>query len=139
MQLGLSPAGDLWPSVESSLPEEPRVLGDSAAMLSSGLWSTMGVLAMATETTAPVIHFTTPTPDIPLRGQRQPVTSAPGAHIMLPPPQSWGMGVGKLFESSSRQIPPLPSKSLSSGCWNWCELADGVPLFLTQNSGMSRW
>lgn len=62
MQLGLSPAGDLWPSVESSLPEEPRVLGDSAAMLSSGPCSTMGVLAMATETTVPVIHFTTPTP-----------------------------------------------------------------------------
>lgn len=91
----------------------PCHAGFVAVLLDAG-----GSLLMASETTACVVcsppppapHPRLPAPNLPIRGERLPVASTPGAHVRLPRPQSLAMTVGKLFQSFSSQpaSPPFP-------------------------------
>lgn len=101
-----------WGQLRLSLDmTHPRSQG-AAELSDDACWlgSTMGIFAMTPETIACMAHFTL---DIPLEGERAPVTSTPGAYISCLLPVLWGWeqeGPSGLFPYNLFYL--LPWKSL---------------------------
>ena len=150
VKLWAAGAQSRWGSVAISR-EQPtqgaRALGDLPAMLASWPCST-GRGSWPWLLKPQLVWFTSPPPPtaptflLEVRGcQSLPLLE----HISCCPLHSlggWEWGSSSSLSPDSL-LPSSPPKTLShpssSGCWNWVELADGVHLFLTLNSGMSHW